>query len=288
VLRVAGEVLNATENHRLRIGLRTGKQNEFSYAGTQYSVIKRPCLPEEMSIWKERGYFEEPSATRPLLNHVSAVDGKGVLTVFTRSLKEYEFIGEGYSDLMLTMLRAMGYVGLPDLHRRPGRPSGMPERLLPAPTHQLMGRTIEFDFGIGFSPELDANLLFREYAEFAVDPLYGQNQTIDPTFYPISYFPINPWPKPLPRQYSFASLQDPGVSFGTFIKSDGSSDYVLRLFNAENSPKKPGQLILGQDLSVAAKTDLMEENKIEQNALAEEFNAGELLNLVIKQNRKEE
>jgi mannosylglycerate hydrolase len=288
VLRVTGHVLNTTENHRLRIGLRTGKTNEFSYAGTQYSVIKRACLPEEMAIWKERGYFEEPSATRPLLNHVSAVDDKGALTVFTRSLKEYEFTGEGYSDLMLTVLRAMGYVGLPDLHRRPGRPSGMPERLLPAPTHQLMGKTIEFDFGIGFSPELDANLLFRQYAEFAVDPLYGQNQTIDPTFYPISYFPINPWPTALPRQYRFASLRDPGVSFGTFIKSDGSPDHILRLFNAESSPRKPGQLILGEGLRVAAKIDLVEETRIEQDTFPAEFKSGELLNLVIQQNGKED
>ena len=287
VLGINGEVVNTTENHRLRIGLRTGKENEFSYAGTQYSVIRRPCLPEEMAIWRERGYFEEPSATRPLLNHVSAVDDNGVLTIFTRSLKEYEFIGEGFSDLMLTVLRAVGYVGLPDLHRRPGRPSGMPERLLPAPTHQLMGSHIEFDFGIGFSVGLDANLLFRNYAEFAVDPLYGQNQTIDPTFYPISYFPINPWPKALPRQYSFASLQDPGVSFGTFIKSETSPGYVLRLFNAEDVPSKPGQLNLGEGLKVVAKTDLIEETTVDQDELAVEFGAGELLNLVVERNTKE-
>jgi mannosylglycerate hydrolase len=287
VLRVAGEVVNAAENHRLRIGLRTGKQNEFSYAGAQYSVIKRPCLPEEIAIWKDRGYFEEPSATRPLLNHVSAVDEKGVITVFTRSLKEYEFIKDGYSDLMLTVLRAVGYVGLPDLHRRPGRPSGMPERLLPAPTHQLMGSRVEFDFGVGFSHVFDTNLLFREYAEFAVDPLYGQNQTIDPTFYPISYFPINTWPEPLPRQFHFASLQDTGVSFGTFIKSEVSADYVLRLFNADNSPANPGRLALGEDLNVVGTTDLLEETSIEHERLAAEFKAGELLNLVINQNRKD-
>jgi hypothetical protein len=78
------------------------------------------------------------------------------------------------------------------------------------------------------------------------------------------------------------------VSFGTFIKSEVSADYVLRLFNAENSPRKPGQLILAENLSVAAKTDLVEETKIEQDALAAEFQAGELLNLVITQNGKEE
>lgn len=287
VLHVTGEVENIAENHRLRIGLRTGKENEFSYAGTQYSLVKRPCLPEELAIWKEKSYFEEPSATRPLLNHVSAVDEKGVLTVYTRSLKEYEFIGKGFSDIMLTVFRAIGYVGLPDLHRRPGRPSGMPERLLPAPTHQMKGR-IEFDFGIGFSQQLDANLLFREYAEFAVDPLYGQNQTLDPAFYPISYFPINPWPTPLPRQYHFAALQDSGVSFGTLIKSDISEDYILRLFNAENFPRKLGRVVLGEDLNLVARTDLVEENRISQDKFDDELKIGELVNFVIEKRRKNE
>ncbi|MCW5877084.1 MAG: hypothetical protein KIS85_09445 [Anaerolineales bacterium] len=284
ILRVSGEVVNGSQDHRLRIGLRTGKRIKTFQAGAQYSLIERPCVREEMAIWKEKNYFEEPSATGPLLNHVSSVDEQGVVTVFTRSLKEYEFVGEGFGDLMLTVLRAMGYVGLPDRNRRPGRPSGMPERLLPAPTHQMQG-TVEFDFGIGFSAQLDGNKLFREYAIFAVDPIYSQKQKIDPTFFLISYFPINPWSPPLPRHYKFASIE-PGVGFGTLIKSDVSADYVLRLFNAEATPVKAGALTLGDGLRVTARTDLAEETHTAQDKLTGEFKAGELLNLVIKQNRK--
>lgn len=287
VVRITGEVKNSSQDHRLRIGIRTGKNIEVNHAGAHYSIIQRDCLPKEMAIWKERGYFEEPSATKPLLNHVSAVDGKGVLTVYTRSLKEYEFVGEGYSNLMITVFRAMGYVGRPDLHRRPGRPSGMPERLLPAPTHQMQG-TIEFDFGIGFTPELDGNRLFREYATFAVDPLYCQNQKIDPTFFLISYFPINPWPSALPANYDFACLEDSDVSFGTLIKSDTSADYILRLFNAQARPQNAGQLALGGDLKVVARTDFAEETPIAQDRLVEQFKAGEVLNLVIRRKQKEQ
>lgn len=287
-LRILGEIINTTENHRLRFGIRTGKENKFSYAGSQLSMVKRPCLPEEMAIWKEKNYFEEPSATRPLLNHVSTLDHTGVLTVFTRSLKEYELIGQNFSTLMLTVLRAVGYVGLPDLHRRPGRPSGMPERLLPAQTHQLMGSKVSFDIGVGFSKELDANQIFRDYSEFAVDPLYGQNQTIDPTFYPISYFPINPWPTPLPRKYSLLSIQNPGISFSSLIRSEKSSDYILRVFNADDEAKMAGQLALGKDFKVIATTDLVEENRLEQGDLPVEFHAGELVNLVIQKKGKED
>lgn len=285
VVRFAGGVKNESEDHRLRIGIRTGKQNKSSFAGAQYSVVERPVVHEELAIWKEKKYFEEPSSAFMLLNHVSAVDEKGALTVFTRSLKEYEFVGKDFGDVMLTVFRAMGYVGLPDRHRRPGRPSGMPERLIPAPTHQMKG-TVEFDFGIGFYPELDANRLFRDYAIFAVDPIYCQNQKIDPTFFLISYFPINAWPTPLPANYSFAALENSAGSFGTLIKSDGTDDYILRLFNAEAQPRRSGQLNLGPGLGVVAKTDLMEEKPIKQDELAEELKAGELLNLVIRKIEK--
>jgi mannosylglycerate hydrolase len=280
LVRFSGQVENSTENHRFRIGVRTGKHNVSSFAGTQYGVIERPCLPPEMAFWKEKNYFEEPSATRPLLNHVSAADDRGVITVFTRSLKEYEFIGEDFSDLMVTMFRAVGYVGLPDLHRRPGRPSGMPERLIPAPTHQMQG-TIEFDLGVGFSAALDANRLFRQYAAFAVDPIYCQNQDIDPTFFLISYFPINPWPEPLPRQYTFACLEGSEASFGTLIRSDGRAEYLLRLFNAESRPVEAGILSLNPTLQVTASTDLVEEAREKLSGLAKQLAAGELLNLVI-------
>ena len=285
ILRVRGEVVNSSIDHRLRIGIRTHKTIETFHAGAQYSLIERPCVREEMAIWKELKYFEEPSATGPLLNHVSTQDEKGVLTVFTRSLKEYEFVGEGFGDLMLTVLRAMGYVGLPDRRRRPGRPSGMPERLLPAPTHQMQG-TVEFDFGIGFSATLDGNKLFREYAIFAVDPIYSQKQKIDPTFFLISYFPINPWVPALPAHFKFASI-DSDASYGTLIKSDGGEGYILRMFNAEAEPLKSGVLSLGAGLALTGKTDLVEENHTAMQTLAEQFAAGELLNLVITKTGKD-
>jgi len=285
ILRVTGEVVNGSVDHRLRIGIRTGKRIESFHAGAQYSLIERPCVREEMAIWKEKNYFEEPSATGPLLNHVSTQDEQGVLTVFTRSLKEYEFVGDGFGDLMLTVFRAMGYVGLPDRHRRPGRPSGMPERLLPAPTHQMQG-TVEFDFGIGFSAALDGNKLFREYAIFAVDPIYSQKQKIDPTFFLISYFPINPWTPPLPAHFTFGSI-DPQASFGTLIKSDGGEGYILRMFNAEAEPLRAGQLSLGRSLALSARTDLAEETHTPLQTLPGEFKPGELLNLVITKTGKD-
>ncbi len=287
VVRVSGTVVNHAHEHRLRIGVRTGKQNSVSFAGGPFSIVQRPCLPPEMAIWKERNYFEEPSATRPLLNHVSAVDDAGAVTIHTRSAKEYEFVGEGYGDIELTVLRAVGYVGLPDLHRRPGRPSGMPEKLLPASSHQLDDATIEIDFGIGFSATLDENEVFRRYAEFATNPLSGQNQNLDPMFYPISYFPINPWSDPLPRSLDVVTLDDPGVSFGTLVESDRDRSPLVRLFNASDRAVDVGTLRLPGSLEVTATTNLTDEERTPAAALAAEFGPGHLTTVVLHHREEE-
>ena len=149
-----------------------------------------------------------------------------------------------------------------------------------------MQGTVAFDFGIGFSATLDGNKLFREYTIFAVDPIYSQKQKIDPTFFLISYFPINPWVPALPAHFKFASI-DSEASFGTLIKSDGGEGYILRMFNAEAEPLPSGALSLGSGLALTAKTDLVEENHTPMQKLAEQFAAGELLNLVITQNGKD-
>ena len=59
--------------------------------------------------------------------------------MFTRGVKEYQFTGEGCSDISLTIFRSAGYVGLPDLNRRPGRPSGLSNKLFESPDHQMLG-----------------------------------------------------------------------------------------------------------------------------------------------------
>ncbi|MGN6503019.1 MAG: hypothetical protein ACTHKX_08980, partial [Pseudolysinimonas sp.] len=287
VLGVRGHVVNRAHEHRLRLGIRTGKHNTSSFAGGPFSIVERPCLPPEMAFWKERSYFEEPSATRPLLNHVSAVDDAGVITIHTRSAKEYEFVGDGYGDIELTVLRAVGFVGLPDLHRRPGRPSGMPERLLPAPGHQLDDGVIEIDFGIGFASSLDENEVFRTYAEFATNPLYGQNQNLDPMFYPISYFPLNPWSTPLDRDLSVLTIDDPNLSFGTVVESDRDHSSLVRLFNASDHAVDAGDLRLGHELAVTATTNLTEEERAPAESVTRQFTPGHLTTVVLGRREKE-
>src|SRR5699024_2499377 len=85
VIAISGKFNNNAEQHRVRILFSGKKENHYSFAGTQYSVIKRETVDPSHKNWRENNYFEEPNPIYPLLNHVSAVHDKEVTTVYTRS-----------------------------------------------------------------------------------------------------------------------------------------------------------------------------------------------------------
>ncbi len=188
VIELKGAFDNGAKNHRVRIVFATDFANEHSYAGTQYGYIKRETTPEELNIWKKEGYFEEPSPTNPLLNHVSAVGKEYVLSAFTRSVKEYEFIGEEKKDVALTIFRSVGHLGLPDLNRRPGRPSGLDYKVFETPESQMLGE-VNFEIGVSYYPTFDANTVMKDYVNYATDAIYYQNQTFEKNRIHFSLFP---------------------------------------------------------------------------------------------------
>ncbi|NMC30240.1 MAG: PTS fructose transporter subunit IIA [Pelolinea sp.] len=287
VIRIHGTLLNQAKDHRVCLGVRTGLENQCSFAGTQFGYVQRACDPVEMKGWKEKGYFEEPCSTRPLLNHVSAVGEEYTLTVFTRSLKEYDFVNENFSDIQLTLFRSVGYVGLPDLNRRPGRPSGLANKIFAAPEQQMLGENF-FDIGIGFYQKFDGNQIMRDYTEFAIDEMAYQNQTIDKTIYPIAYFPINRLEKTLPVNYQFMQVKNFLGSFGTLKKSEREDGFVLQIFNSEKKLLEGGELELGFDCAKILHVNLMEEMIGDAGRDPLSMKEGELKNMLLVLKRQEE
>ena len=60
------------------------------------------------------------------------------MTVMTKSSKEYELIDEGNKDIAVVLFRSYGAMGYPDLHRRPGRPSGLDYMIFQTPKCQML------------------------------------------------------------------------------------------------------------------------------------------------------
>lgn len=284
LIKVTGKVNNTAKDHRLRISFKTNVKNEVSYAGTQFGYVQRETNPKEMAYWKEKNFFEEPSSTKPFLNHVSSVTEGQVWTLFTRSLKEYDFIGDGCKDIAATVLRSCGAVGLPDLNRRPGRPSGLSNKILEAPDAQMIG---ELQFELGWKPydSYEANTVMNDYVKYATDTLYYQNQRLDTTVFPMSYFPINPWETEIPREYEMLSIEEEQSSFGTLVKSADQKGYILRMYNADNAPIKRDELKISISYSNVKICDLLD-TVLDEKDPEQDMRSGELRNYWIE--KKEE
>lgn len=246
IIELKGNIYNQAKQHRVRFVVHGLEPNEYSLAGTQYGYIQRETYPKEMETWKKEQWFEEPSPTFPLLNHVSTCSKRYTVSILTRSSKEYEFISNGYSDIAITLFRSYGAMGYPDLHRRPGRPSGLDYMVFETPNCQMQ-KTNSFELAITYHEQYDANRITNLYIAYACEASYYQKQNFDKSINPIAYFPTNPLPKQLPTSYEFLCLDNFEGNFGSIVKADHSDGYITRLYNSENKEIKGGKLVAWEE-----------------------------------------
>lgn len=282
IININGTFNNEAEQHRVRL-LFTGEEtNQYSYAGTQYGVIQRNTYDPTHKNWREDNYFEEPSSIYPLLNHVSIVNNEHVQTVYTRSSKEYEFVGEGYKDIGVTIFRSYGALGYPDLNRRPGRPSGMDYTIFETPDCQMIGEN-HFELGLSYNNEFNGNKIFNDYVLFATDSSVYQKQSYNQSINPIDYFPTNPLKNKLPMNYKFLEIENGEGIFGTIVKSQVSNSYLLRLYNGSNDVINLGDIQGAENNYSFMETNLEESKSTE---LQSTYDSGELKIINIQKEEK--
>lgn len=282
VIEVKGEFDNDSINHRVRIVFKTDIASNVSYDGTQFGYIKRETHPEIMNIWKKEKWLEEPTPINPLLNHVSLVGEQDVVSIFTRGIKEYEIIGENKIDIALTVFRSVGYLGSSDLNRRPGRPSGIAEKLIESPLSQMIGKN-KFEFGISFFEKYDGNKIAKEYIKYATDSSYYQNQKLDKVVFPISYFETNPLNCQISKNYNLFELLDSEATFGTLKKSNNQNEkaYILRIFNNENNDIQGGKLKININYKEIKYTNIFEDQDTSGEINIGKLKKGEIKNIKI-------
>ena len=244
LLTIKGYVINRAKNHKFRLVVAPGICTENSIAGTQFGAVKRINYPKAMDYWKEKKWLERPDPIYPLLNYVSLADGGLCATVYTKSTKEYEVTGETFDRLALTIYRAVGHFGLPDLNRRPGRASGIPEQIMECPLSQLMGQKLTFEYCLGFTREYDSEAMMNTYVNLAAEDVWFEEQEYNRTFIPMKYFEVNNAVVPIPEADQLLELKDSRLVFSSLQKSKSDNAYLLRLFNAEDECVEGGTIVM--------------------------------------------
>lgn len=180
-------VNNQALDHRMRLVVKTPVKSQVSYADTLFGIVERNNNDPHIHDWRELGWKEEPTEIYPMIHYANTHDLETSWTVMSKGIKEYQVID---SDMYITLFRGVGFLGRPELLRRPGDASGNQFRYIPTPDSQLLG-TLEMELSLIIATDYNPAEIQREYQMYSVDTPYYQVQTLNRFTNPIQYFQSN-------------------------------------------------------------------------------------------------
>lgn len=180
-------VNNQALDHRMRLVVKTPVKSQVSYADTLFGIVERNNNDPHIHDWRELGWKEEPTEIYPMIHYANTHDLETSWTVMSKGIKEYQVID---SDMYITLFRGVGFLGRPELLRRPGDASGNQFRYIPTPDSQLLG-TLEMELSLIIATDYNPAKIQREYQMYSVDTPYYQVQTLNRFTNPIQYFQSN-------------------------------------------------------------------------------------------------
>lgn len=180
-------VNNQALDHRMRLVVKTPVKSQVSYADTLFGIVERNNNDPHIHDWRELGWKEEPTEIYPMIHYANTHDLETSWTVMSKGIKEYQVID---SDMYITLFRGVGFLGRPELLRRPGDASGNQFRYIPTPDSQLLG-TLEMELSLIIATDYNPADIQREYQMYSVDTPYYQVQTLNRFTNPIQYFQSN-------------------------------------------------------------------------------------------------
>ncbi|OJF91897.1 glycosyl hydrolase-related protein [Alkalibacterium sp. 20] len=230
------DILNTVKDHRIRVLIQTPVTKALhSYGDQGYSTIKRPLVEERLLNWKEKGYKEAPVPIYTVERFAGLQGGESGLTAFTQGIKEYEVLKET-NQFALTLFRSVGLLGKDDLEWRPGRASGINNKVVETPDAQML-RAMSFDYAVTLGSHSDQELfdLADQYNELVVT---YHHQTLNTFEERLDRFEI-PYPvNELPLSDSFFKLSNSEVFISALKQAEKGEGTVVRLFNPTDEDVK--------------------------------------------------
>ncbi|WP_423808697.1 glycoside hydrolase family 38 C-terminal domain-containing protein [Pontibacillus yanchengensis] len=233
-VRVHHEIQNEVKDHRVRVLLRTPvTEPQESFADQGFGTVTRSTINPYLSNWKERGFKEAPVSIYPLEQFVGVENKATTFAAITSGLKEYEVLPH-QDHLALTLFRSVGLLGKDNLAWRPGRASGINNKVVYTPDAQMQ-KHMTFDYAICFeSKQIEKETLFEKTQQYNNHYVTYQKQSLNTFEERLDRFEI-PYPiSELPSSFSLFQIDHPHVFMSVCKKSYEDDKPVVRLFNPSN------------------------------------------------------
>ncbi|MGL4108394.1 glycoside hydrolase family 38 C-terminal domain-containing protein [Clostridium sp. LP20] len=233
------EIDNNAEDHRMRLILNTDVNSHKSLADTAFGVIKRDNTPKHLDDWRELGWKEEPSPIYPMLHFVAIEDKNSSAVILTKGIKEYEILDN--SKIAITLFRSVGFLGKPDLIRRPGIASGNEFKYVETPDSQLKGK-LKFKFAIKLDDKIEESYINALWKKYAISIPNYQVQEINRFTNTLKYFVMHPLRDSVNPVKNIINLDGLNKIVATSIIPIDKNSYSIRLLNYNDENSNPGYI----------------------------------------------
>ncbi|MFC0236590.1 glycoside hydrolase family 38 C-terminal domain-containing protein [Fictibacillus phosphorivorans] len=258
-IRVTHDIENEVKDHRVRVLLQTSVESpDYSFGDQGFSLIQRPTVNPYMENWKKEKFAEAPVPIYPLENLAGVTNGELTSAVITKGIKEYELMKET-GQLALTLFRSVGLLGRDNLAWRPGRASGINNKVVYTPDAQMQTK-MSFEYAITVTEGHDVKQLFNTVNNYRGHSVSYQKQALNTFEERLDRFEI-PYPVDiLPARFSLFETEG-DLFLSTMKKAHDDDSVVLRLFN----PSEVAQTVLlrSEHIQSVAQTKLNEKSVID-------------------------
>lgn len=227
---------NNIEDHKLRVLFNTGIKSEYSYADTQFGIVKREInLSKQLEDYRKNNWKELPINIEPMLSMVELNNDNEGVALLTNGIKEYQIVEDNNDIIALTLLSSVGVLGKDNLLWRPGRASGINNTIVYTKDAQVLGKSC-FEFALymhrGDINESKALSLAKKLNNY--DVIY-QQQNLNTLEHRLDRFDIPSENIEIPGKFSLFKI-DKHLVFSTLKQAEDKSGYIVRVFNPYMKP----------------------------------------------------
>lgn len=223
------KILNNIDDHRMRVIMKTGIKAESSFADTGFGYMERPVEDKNLKQWKQMGYHEEPTSIFPMIHYVNTHNDNISMSFMAKGIKEYQIVGDKFNEMALTLFRSVGYLGRPDLLRRPGVASGNQFTYIPSPDSQLH-QDLHFKWSVLIEDDFDPAQVMKEFQVYSISNPYYQAQNLNQFTNTLKYFVMHPLKEKV-KSTDFFELANNQITFSSVTKGIDENAILIRVFN---------------------------------------------------------
>ncbi|HGV9227252.1 glycoside hydrolase family 38 C-terminal domain-containing protein [Citrobacter amalonaticus] len=236
-VRVQHRLENQADDHRLRVHLKTPiSQPGYSYADQGFSLLRRDTISPYIDSWREQGFVEKPMPIYTMENCVALRNEQHFFGAIAKGIKEYEVYPQE-NTLALTLFRSVGLLGKDDTLWRPGRASGINNKVVETPDAQ-MHQTMIFDYALIMDSKVEDTELLAACHHYREHHLTYQLQQLNTFEERLERFTL-----PLPVEHfapqaSWLRQHNAQIMLSMCKPGDCANEFIIRLFNASDTPQR--------------------------------------------------